>query len=86
MSRIRKRVLAFLVLAVLAWLGAGAIAGYCATRAFPAPIPNEFALDGVGNGELERHSTGRQFHRASRLAFGLEIGLVLVNSQRLDVQ
>jgi len=37
-----------------------------------------FVLDGVGDGELDRGSTGFQFHRALRLAFGLELGLVLV--------
>ena len=37
-----------------------------------------FALDGVGDGELDRRSTGFQFQRALRLAFGLELGLVLV--------
>src|ERR1700694_1762583 len=37
-----------------------------------------FALDGVGDGELDRRSTGFQFHRAARLAFGLEFGLVLM--------
>src|SRR3981081_2140347 len=36
------------------------------------------ALDGVGDGELDRRSPGLQFHRALRLAFGLELGLVLV--------
>src|SRR5215831_7035583 len=37
-----------------------------------------FALDGVGDGELGRRSSGFQFHRAVRLAFGLELGLVLM--------
>src|ERR1700732_5349162 len=37
-----------------------------------------FALDGVGDGECDRRSTGFQFHRALRLAFRLELGLVLV--------
>src|SRR5437867_9883078 len=30
-----------------------------------------FALDGVGDGEPDRRSTGFQFHRAVRLAFSL---------------
>src|SRR5262252_2991145 len=37
-----------------------------------------FALDGVGDGKLDRRSTGFHFHRAQRLAFGLELWLVLV--------
>ena len=37
-----------------------------------------FALDGVADGKLDRRSAGLQFHRAERLAFGLELGLVLV--------
>src|SRR6202790_770446 len=35
-----------------------------------------FALDGVGDGELDRRSTGFQFPRALRRPFGLELGLV----------
>ena len=35
-----------------------------------------FALDGVSDGELDRRSTGSQFHRAVRLAFDLELGFV----------
>jgi hypothetical protein len=36
------------------------------------------ALDGVGDGELDRRATGFQFDRAQRLAFGFELGLVLM--------
>src|SRR3982074_301677 len=37
-----------------------------------------FALDGVGDGELDRRSTGFQFHRAARFRLGLGFGLVLM--------
>jgi hypothetical protein len=36
------------------------------------------ALDGVGDEELDRGSIRSQLHRAVRLAFGLEFGLVLM--------
>src|ERR1700687_23428 len=37
-----------------------------------------FSLDGVGDVELDRRSTGFQFHCAMRRAFGLELGLELI--------
>src|SRR5919109_5692528 len=37
-----------------------------------------FALDSVGDGELDRRSSGFQFHRAERRSFRFELGLVLV--------
>ena len=34
------------------------------------------ALDGMGDGELDRRSVGLELHRAQRLALGFELGLV----------
>src|SRR5579862_656346 len=36
------------------------------------------ALDGVRYGELDRSASGFQLHRAQRVTFGLELGILLV--------